>query len=204
MNCEQVIEPPKLVEFLSRSTDPRFLVGPIIFGAALRGTADILEAAFWTFAILVLSVLPVLVLIAFQTKRGAFVDQQVPHRRLRNQVYIVGIACLIFCLLILMVLPAPKSLVALLSAMLASGIIASSLNLRWKVSVHTGAVAGAAVSLVALFGPLALPTLALVPIVGWTRLALHRHTLGEVISGGLVGGGITALVFWLMAPLLSS
>ena len=194
-------EANRLAKLISLWVDPRYLVGPVVLVVALRGTASLIEAAGWTLLTLATAVLPLLAFIALQTRRGAFADDQVPERHLRNQVYLVGNACLLVCLLILVLLRAPRSLVTLLLAMLASSAIATGLNLRWKVSVHTGSVAGAAVSLLALVGPPALPTMVLIPLVGWTRVALRRHTLGQVIAGGLIGGGVTAFVFWLMSPL---
>lgn len=194
-------EANRLAELISCWIDPRYLVGPVVLVAALRDTASLIEAAGWTLLTLATAVLPLLAFIALQTRRGAFADDQVPEQHLRNQVYLVGNACLLVCLLILMLLRAPRSLVTLLLAMLTSSAIATGLNLRWKVSVHTGSVAGAVVSLLALVGPSALPTLVLIPLVGWTRVALRRHTLGQVIAGGLIGGSATALVFWLISPL---
>ena len=194
-------EANRLAKLISLWVDPRYLVGPVVLVVALRGTASLIEAAGWTLLTLATAVLPLLAFIALQTRRGAFADDQVPERHLRNQVYLVGNACLLVCLLILVLLRAPRSLVALFLAMLTTNATATGLNLRWKVSVHTGSVAGAAVSLLALVGPPALPTMVLIPLVGWTRVALRRHTLGQVIAGGLIGGGVTAFVFWLMSPL---
>ncbi len=194
-------EASRLAELISRWIDPRYLVGPVVLVAALRGTASLIEAAGWTLLTLATAVLPLLAFIAVQTRQSAFADDQVPEQHLRNQVYLVGNACLLVCLLILALLRAPRSLVTLLLAMLTSNAVATGLNLRWKVSVHTGAVAGAAVSLLAMAGPLALPLLVLIPLVGWTRVALRRHTLGQVIAGGMIGGGVTMLVFWVMSPL---
>lgn len=194
-------EASRLAELMSRWIAPRYLVGPLVLVAALRGTASLVNAAGLALLTLATAVLPLLAFIALQTRRGAFADDQVPEQHLRNQVYLVGNACLLVCLSVLVLLRAPRSLVTLLLAMLASSATASGLNLRWKVSVHTGAVAGATVSLLALCGPAAVPTLVLIPLVGWTRVALRRHTLGQVIAGGLIGSSVTALVFWLMSPL---
>lgn len=198
---DDITEVNRSAELISRWFDPRCLVVPVVFVASLRGTIGLIEAAGWTLFTLMIAVLPLLAFVALQTKRGIFSDQQVPRRHQRSRVYLVGNACLLACVLILVVLQAPKSLVALLSAMLASSAIATGLNLRWKVSVHTGSAAGAAISLLILAGPPAVPMLALIPLVGWTRVALRRHTLGQVIAGGLIGAGSTALVFWLMLPL---
>jgi membrane-associated phospholipid phosphatase len=52
--------------------------------------------------------------------------------------------------------------------------------------------------LVAVFGPIALLGLPLVPLVGWSRLVLSAHTLGQVVAGTLVGTLIAGTVFPLL------
>jgi membrane-associated phospholipid phosphatase len=192
------VEENRLARAVSYAVDPRLLVVPVIFIAAAVGSTSWAEAARWTIIALALAVLPLLVFIAYQTRKGSFLDQEVPHQEQRGQIYWLGNMCLLASLLILALWSAPRPLVILILAMLLSGTVAAMLNQRWKVSVHTGAVAGAAVALLALIGPLAWPTLALIPVVGWTRLALGRHTLGQVVVGGVVGSAVTAFVFRLM------
>ena len=61
---------------------------------------------------------------------------------------------------------------------------------RWLRNglVHLGA---AAVSVLGLrVTPLALVLLSLVVLVGWTRIWLRAHTLGQVIAGGAVGATV--------------
>jgi membrane-associated phospholipid phosphatase len=46
-----------------------------------------------------------------------------------------------------------------------------------------------------LYGPLvALLLCPLIPVVGAARLKLRRHTLSQVIAGGVVGGAITLVM----------
>ena len=191
----------RLAETLSGWIDPRYLVGPVVLVAALLGAASWIRAVGWTLLVLAIVVLPVLAFIALQTRRGVYADNEVPARCQRTQAYWVGNGCVLVCLLVLIGLRAPRSLVALVLSMFTSSTTGTALNMLWKVSVHTGAVAGAAVSMLALLGPPALPALLLVPLVGWMRVALGRHTVAQVIAGGLVGAGMTATVFWFMSPL---
>ena len=67
-----------------------------------------------------------------------------------------------------------------------------------NLSLHAAGVSGAAVCLVYVFGAWALPAFLLLPPVFWARLALGRHTLGELVLGVLVGGGGTWISFHLI------
>jgi membrane-associated phospholipid phosphatase len=80
-----------------------------------------------------------------------------------------------------------------------AGLVASTLvTLVWKVSFHAAVVAGAAVVLVAVFGP-ALAVLApLVALVGWSRVASGDHSPAQVVVGVLLGAAVSATVFPLL------
>ena len=65
-------------------------------------------------------------------------------------------------------------------------------------SLHAAGISGAAVCLAYVFGAWALPAFLLLPPVLWARLALGRHTLGELMLGVLLGGGGTWVAFHLI------
>ena len=47
-----------------------------------------------------------------------------------------------------------------------------------------------------------LPLLLLIPAVGWSRVVLRAHTVAQVVAGALVGGGVTAGLWWLLREVL--
>jgi membrane-associated phospholipid phosphatase len=49
-----------------------------------------------------------------------------------------------------------------------------------------------------MLGPAGLALLVLVPVVGWSRLALRAHTLAQVVAGSLFGGIVMAGAWWLL------
>lgn len=66
-----------------------------------------------------------------------------------------------------------------------------------KASIHVAVIAAFVLTLNILFKEKApLFSLALIPLVGWSRLTLKRHTLAEVIVGGILGSLITIVTFW--------
>ena len=59
---------------------------------------------------------------------------------------------------------------------------------RWiKLSLHMASLAFAAAALLALWPVAGVLALALLPLLGWSRLALGRHRPAEVLGGALLG-----------------
>ena len=59
---------------------------------------------------------------------------------------------------------------------------------RWiKLSLHMASLAFAGVSLLALWMPAGIAALASLPLLGWSRLRMARHTLPEVAGGAALG-----------------
>ncbi len=65
----------------------------------------------------------------------------------------------------------------------------------WKVSVHTTGIAGPLVALTFGFGPMVYTYYPLIILVGLSRIVLKRHTVMQVLAGGLMGLSLTALQF---------
>jgi membrane-associated phospholipid phosphatase len=66
-------------------------------------------------------------------------------------------------------------------------------NPYWKVSLHTAGATGVAIIVGALsgWGGIAiLPAL----LVGWARIRLGRHSVAQVVAGGLLGGMLYLLL----------
>ena len=64
---------------------------------------------------------------------------------------------------------------------------------RWKISIHTTAIANPLVAIVVHFGWMMAPILVLVPIVGLARVKMKRHDEWQVAAGGLIGVVMTAV-----------
>ncbi|MFJ2780270.1 hypothetical protein [Kitasatospora sp. NPDC087315] len=93
---------------------------------------------------------------------------------------------------------APCPMIALTAAMWAT-ITAIWPVTRWyKISVHAAVTAGSVVMLAQAYGWWWLLGLVVVPVLGWARVRVQEHTVGQVVSGALLGlvvaGGVFALV----------
>ncbi|HEU5437936.1 MAG TPA: hypothetical protein VFU88_01505 [Ktedonobacterales bacterium] len=150
---------------------------------------------------LVLTTLPIALLVGLQVLRGKWTDLDVSVRRQRYALYPFGIACMAALALAYARLHAPQVAVQSAVALMLANIINGLVNFGYKVSAHaTGAAASAtllwlAVPVVTLALAATVATLA----VGWSRVALHRHTRGQVVLGWAVGVG--SMLVALRAPL---
>jgi len=67
--------------------------------------------------------------------------------------------------------------------------------MTWQISLHSMTITGAVVVAGALYGPgTALLLSPLIPVVGAARIKLRRHTLAQVIAGGILGALLTAVM----------
>lgn len=147
---------------------------------------------------LLVCVLPV-AYIAFEVWRGKITDIHIKVRKQRIRPFLVTLLCgsLALCLLVYVGAPRLMPLFALFSLIqLALMLI---ITFFWQISMHAMGITGAVVATGALFGPVpGLLIAPLIPLVGAARVTLRRHTVKQVIAGGLLGGTLTAICFALV------
>ncbi len=134
-----------------------------------------------------------LLVIAVAAGRVRNLDLDVRHERPWPMV--IALLITLVGLAVLWALGAPRLLLILLLATLVGGTIALLITLRWKISIHAGGAAGAATVLALLYGAQALPLLLGVVAIGWSRVALGKHTWLQVVAGAAVSIVITMLIF---------
>lgn len=176
----------RLAVWISRVFHP-FLVPLPVLVAALRLSGTAWPATLgWTALCVGVVILPSLALLAVERRRRGDGDWFVTVREQRRGLYALGGACLLALLGLLLVLDAPRILLAGLVGGIAANTLGALLNRVSKVSVHTGAVAGSAVLLAhvapvpgALLGACTL-------LVAFARVGLGHHTPAQVATGALV------------------
>jgi membrane-associated phospholipid phosphatase len=124
-------------------------------------------------------------------------DLHLRVREQRIQPLLVTIACGGLGWLVLTLAPAPPALSTIAAALWLQTTAILAITLRWKISVHTAAAAGATTVAWALLGT-ALPFPLTVPLIAWARIRLDRHTLPQTLVGALLG----FIVFLMAASLL--
>ena len=169
----------RLATVLSAAGHP-FVLVPITIAFATRG-------AWLGVALAAVTSLTLLAVIAHRVRRGRWSDHDVSDPEQRHSFYPVALGIV------------GASAVLAWWAGVAPGVLrgfvmgvcllaAAAAITRWtKVSLHTMWGAFCASALVGSEVGVALALGALVACVGWSRVALGRHTLGQVALGGVVG-----------------
>ena len=136
-------------------------------------------------AVLFSGVLPVSI-IFYQRRSSMVTEMMVNERDERTKPFLGAISSYALGTFALVYLEAPVSMVYLMACYLVNSFFMMMITLRYKISIHASGVAGPAIFLVHQYGVRLWPlTLAMV-VVGWARLELKMHTLGQVAWGVLV------------------
>jgi hypothetical protein len=100
--------------------------------------------------------------------------------------------------LVLHLLNAPKiyEAIAVTYTLVTLGLIVFNLILRYKASGHAAGVAGPVAAMIYLYGLIAVPLIALLPLTSFARVMAKGHDIWQTVVGALLSLTITALVLW--------
>ena len=136
---------------------------------------------------------PTITIFLFRKING-FARQELSERKKRYVPILLTIISYVFCLLMMRKLNIPWYMTGIIFVSLVISIICILVNLKWKLSEHMagmGGISGGLVSFSALFSYNPVVWLCLfiliAGILGSARIVLGHHTLGEVLSGFVVG-----------------
>ncbi len=177
-----------------------FLIGvAVIFLFSFSSTASTSEAFKWAAISMLIGILPVFLMVLYFYKNGRLDNFYINVRAQRTRIYIFGSIFFSLSCLLLAYIGAPLLLVAGFVSGLSAILIFAFINLRWKISVHTGFMAGSSIALVMLFGWMAVVSVALVPLTAWARIKLDSHSLAQTIGGAVMAALIVGAVFYPLA-----
>jgi membrane-associated phospholipid phosphatase len=137
-----------------------------------------------------------MVYILWQVHQGQLSDLDIQLRKQRARPLLLSIACSGLAWLIMALSAAPVELAILAGALWLQMVVVMGITLRWKISMHSTAAAGAATVIWSLVGT-PLPLLIGVPLIAWSRVRLHRHTLSQTVAGAALGFGVVFAALWL-------
>lgn len=183
-----------VARLLSTVLNPTYTVLPSLIAITYAATWSWGEAIKWTGLAASMVVLPILGFIHRRVRAGVYADRDISVREQRHVIYALGAVCATCYSVAVYTLDGPLELKATLMALFAAGLVGMMLNFLSKVSIHTGGIAGLVTVLIVLFGRGAWPALLLVPLVGWSRVVLGRHTMRQVIAGALTAMTVTTAV----------
>lgn len=176
------------------------VISPHIVGIVLTSVITVrfsdkpAEIIWWLAVIVPLIVFPPLVYLLWLVYNGTMADIYMPDRETRLRPLCVMLVWLLVCLALIRYWAAPPIVeVFVLSAVVLVGIL-SLVTLFWKISFHGATITAAATATVMVAGSSAWPVMLLIPLVGWARIRLERHTPRQVIFGSLVGALIALIL----------
>ena len=125
---------------------------------------------------------------------GKVSDASVSNRRQRPIPYCVAIMCYAGAAWFTASMQAPAWLSAFYISAAITSLLSLAITCRWKISAHTGAMAGLAAALfwMACHGLISSPMLwitlstAVLGAVAWSRLYLNHHTPLQTLAGALL------------------
>ena len=186
----------RIARWVSRLTSPPIMAVSGAFLSASEVTSR--SGWFWAFFIIGFNILVPSGYILWLKRCGKVTDFDVYLREQRFWPYVVSLSCGGLTWLFMAIFHAPRLFIVISGATVGQGLVMFLINQRWKISAHAAGASGIAVLIWQLFGLASTPVLLLIPIVGWSRVRLGRHTLGQVIAGAVLGSIIflTALIVW--------
>ncbi|MGW5053778.1 hypothetical protein [Actinokineospora sp. NPDC004072] len=172
------------------------LVLPLV--VAWHATGHLGAALVWGLAVaLFASVLPMLFIIR-GAKAGRWDGHHVRDREHRAVPLLVGLASAAVGVAVLVFAGAPRDVLALSAAMVATLAVCLVVTRVWKISLHAAVSGGAVAMITLLYGPWALLLLAPLALVCWSRVVLGDHTAAQVVAGALTGPLVGGVVFLLV------
>lgn len=184
---------PRGARFVTDAFEPKnwILLVTILIG----WNADRIAGVGWgLLGALFSAVLPIL-FIKYGMKKGRWADRHVGVRQHRLVVMTFIIASVGAGIALLIGLSAPRSVTALIVAMLVTLAGLMAITVKWKISVHSAVASGAVAMLALAYGPWMLLGYVLVALVGWSRIALRDHTPAQVVAGAALGAAIASVTF---------
>jgi hypothetical protein len=137
-----------------------------------------------------LIIIPPLAYVVRLVRTGQLDDIHMPDRRSRLKPLAVMIGWGGTCMLLLYLWGAPLILIEVMLVTIAYLLVMSIVTLFWKISFHSSAITAAA-SIGIVVGDVttgwSMAALILIPVIGWARIRLRRHTWRQVCAGCLVG-----------------
>lgn len=169
--------------FLTMILTPLLAIGASTLGTKLK--------IIYSLAYLLVTILPYLIL----KKLGKASDYEFTNRKERPPYFIT--VSLLFGLLFLIL--KTYSIPTLTDISLALFVVASVITIVtffWKISGHMTYSTLLFMTLGYIFSPYVLLLFLFSPFIGWSRIVLKKHTLGQVIAGTIVTATICILIYW--------
>ncbi len=187
----------RLAKLISTVLNPFLVSLAVVMLLSFNSTSSILDALKWVLISLGLSTLPVFAVIISLVRNNKLEGISIKVREQRNKIYLMASICAVVSCAVLYYMAAPLVLVATLVSGLLAVVMFMSINLWWKISIHSAFIAGSVTILIAMYGYIWAVTIVLLPLIGWSRIELEHHSPAQVVFGASLAALVVFAVFYL-------
>jgi hypothetical protein len=181
----------RLARWVSIVAHPFVMVALLVAVPAMRQSPG--NAVRSVLVITIAVAVPLAVLMFCQVRRGRWSNIDASKPSERPVLFIVALAGCVVAMAWL-ILNDPRSFLVRGMPVVAAFLLLAALLARWvKLSLHVAFAALAATTLCLLGFAVGYALIAVVPLVFWSRIALARHRIHELVVG-LALGVLTAIV----------
>lgn len=160
-------------------------------------SSDLSEGFSWLITVSPFLIFIPLIFFAVSYKLGWISDIDLTERKERPAFLVVFVASLLILSVTLYVIGVPQKFFVYAFSGLIMTTIASIITLYWKISFHTAITSSVITAILVLGGLRFWPFVILLPVIGWSRVLLGKHSVYQVTGGALLAVFITYVVFYL-------
>jgi hypothetical protein len=179
---------------ISITFSPFLVPLPTILLLVRKYAVTIQQALLWTLIVaLFISVLPSL-FIMMLVRSGRLSDLHLAVRKQRLVPLCFALASALAGTVILYQIDAPREIVLPNLAYTINAILFTAITQLWKISFHSGNVAGCITVLMLLVDVKLAWLFLLLPLIAWARVHRKRHTILQTAAAAMIAAASTATV----------
>lgn len=186
----------RFAQLISVVFQPVFILLVIVYFSVYKHSYDVVSAFKWTLYSAIFVVLGIVVFL-WARYRKIFSDFDVTKRRERYDFYLL---LFVFSAIYFTTTLGFKGIffpLTLISFGILFGIVFFAIvNFSLKLSLHLAVLCAFVTTVFVLYGfRIFLYIFLFIPLVAWSRFFLRKHTLLEIITGGVLGVAVTLITF---------
>ena len=190
----------KTANIISTLGHPLFTI-PAFVAMVMFANEDFKKAVFITFLIIGCIFVPLILRLYIKSKNGTYTNFDVSNRMQRKTIFIFIIPFLIIVTFVLFKTRQNHDLcISMLFATILV-LISQVVNLFIKSSLHVSLNIYLSFLVMMLNLKVGILLFLFTGLVGWSRIELGRHTLKEVLTGGVIGLSISLIMFYIEVSL---
>jgi len=186
----------KVAKVISYIFDGSVISIPVFLVICLMIIDNKFEAVVWAFVCLLFGTIIPYLYISLLYRNKEINDMHIPNKEDRLKPMLVSFASYTICLVILYILDGPLFLKSIFAVSVASTIIFTVITYFWKISLHISWITFVVITFNILFGKWMLLMVPLIPMIGWARIRIKKHTVNQVIFGVGVSTITSVLIYY--------